>query len=79
MSRPPRAPGLDLENGRFVTDVSQADVYMRGTDTQAWLVGPQGVALLLRPPQRSRQPTPGPSRMVADHEDSGGEEVEHGS
>ena len=49
---PPCAPGFDLENGRLVTDVSQADVYMCGTEiasgalTEAWLVAPQGVALL---------------------------------
>ncbi len=49
---PPCAPGFDLENGTFVTDVSQADVYMRGTEiasgalTEAWLVAPKGVALL---------------------------------
>lgn len=49
---PPCAPGFDLETGKLVTDVSQADVFMRGTEiasgalTEAWLVAPKGVALL---------------------------------
>ena len=49
---PPCAPGFDLENGAFVTDVSKADVFMRGTEiasgalTEARLVAPNGVALL---------------------------------
>jgi len=49
---PPCAPGFDLENGKFVTDVTQADVFMRGTEiasgalTEGWLVAPKGVALL---------------------------------
>jgi hypothetical protein len=48
----PTAPGFDLENGTLVTDPGQADVYMRGTEigtgalTEAWLVAPNGVALL---------------------------------
>jgi hypothetical protein len=46
---PPCAPGFDLENGRLVTDVSQADVYMCGTEIASGALteaGPQGVALL---------------------------------
>ena len=52
LTLPPCAPGFDLENGKLVTDVSQADVFMRGTEiatgalTEAWLVAPGGVALL---------------------------------
>ena len=52
LTLPPCAPGFDLENGKLVTDVRQADVFMRGTEiatgalTEAWLVAPGGVALL---------------------------------
>ena len=47
LTLPPCAPGFDLENGKLVTDVSQADVFMRGTEiasgalTEAWLVAPR--------------------------------------